>query len=349
MSIESRTEKILELAHQIENFQFCSPSADPDEQDAVVYGFKQLAKRFIGHARKIRNQDLQNSIGEINTDIENNIYEAFDLHSNLLVIIDDVREILSQPSVEWATLQEVIDSSDIDKMLVDEETVTTFHGEVISIEEAIRRFDIAPIVRRFGTWAVTTDGVESLITSYSFRFDRVREPDWVDHMRDKRWVNIHDFVNALTFAQELLQGRSRYLKSGQPLKVFLCHAKEDKPAVIEIFNKLFVNGIQPWMDVKNILPGQDWSFEIKKAVRNSDVVIVFLSRKSVDKTGYVQKEIKIALDAADERPEGRIYLIPAKIEDCNVPDRMSDKHWVDLYTDEGFDLLMQSLYSCANS
>jgi hypothetical protein len=115
MNIESRAEKILELANQIENFRFCSPSDDPDEQDAVVYGFKHLVKRFIGHARKIQNQDFQTSIGQINADIENNIYEAYDLHSDLQVIIDDIRELLSKPSVEWSVLQtEFIDSSVIE-------------------------------------------------------------------------------------------------------------------------------------------------------------------------------------------------------------------------------------------
>jgi hypothetical protein len=39
----------------------------------------------------------------------------------------------------------------------------------------------------------------------------------------------------------------------------------------------------------------------------------------VTKTGFVQKEIKIAPDAADEQPEGRIYIIPVRLEDCDVP------------------------------
>jgi len=117
MNAESKATKILELAGQIEHFRFCSPSADPDEQDAVVYGFKHLAKRFIGYARKLQNQDLQNSIGQINTDIENSIYEAYDLHSDLLVIIDDIREALSKTPVEWSALQnEFVDSSVIEKL-----------------------------------------------------------------------------------------------------------------------------------------------------------------------------------------------------------------------------------------
>jgi hypothetical protein len=113
----SKATIILELAEQIENFRFCSPSDDPDEQDAVVYGFKFLAKRFIGHARKIQNQDFQNSLGQINVDIENDIREAYDLRSDLQVVIDDIRELLSQPNIEWSAIQnEYIDSSIIEKL-----------------------------------------------------------------------------------------------------------------------------------------------------------------------------------------------------------------------------------------
>jgi hypothetical protein len=115
--MEPKTTELLDLAEQIENFRFCSPSADTDEQTAAVYGFKYLAKRFIGHARKIQNQDIQNSIAQINTDIEDSIYQAYDLNSDLQVIIDDIRDLLLEPSVKWSVVQtEFIDSSIIENL-----------------------------------------------------------------------------------------------------------------------------------------------------------------------------------------------------------------------------------------
>jgi len=228
-----------------------------------------------------------------------------------------------------------------------EETVTTVHGEIISMEEAVRRFEISPIIKRFGTWVVTTFGVECLSISYPVQFHRVNETDWASHLETKKWVVLEDFVKALRYARELQEKRDVFKREGKPLKVFLCHAQEDKSDVRKIYNELVANGIEPWLDEKSILPGQDWTYEIKKAVKSSDIVIIFLSNKSVDKTGYVQKEIKIALDAADERPEGKIFLIPAKIEECKIPDRLSSRQWVDLQSEDGFERLMQSLYVCA--
>ena len=84
------------------------------------------------------------------------------------------------------------------------------------------------------------------------------------------------------------------------------------------------------------MAGQDWDFEIRKAVKGSDVVIVCLSRSSVTKAGYVQKEIRAALDVADEKPDGDIFLIPLRLETCNVPDRLKKLHWVDLFAPTGY-------------
>ena len=129
----------------------------------------------------------------------------------------------------------------------------------------------------------------------------------------------------------------------RPLKVFLCHASGDKPPVRDLYKRLTVEGVDAWLDKEKLLPGQDWRLEIPKAVREADVVVVCLSNKSVTKEGYVQKEIKFALDIAEEKPEGTIFLIPARLEDCAVPDRLSRWQWVDLYEENGFVQLLRSL------
>ena len=127
------------------------------------------------------------------------------------------------------------------------------------------------------------------------------------------------------------------------LRVFLCHASGDKPKVRTLYHQLCKDGINPWLDEENLLPGQDWQMEISKAVRNSDVVIVCLSKGSVAKTGYVQKEIKQVLDVADEQPEGTIFVVPLKLEECDVPERLKRWQWVNLFDDNGYQRLVRSL------
>ena len=129
----------------------------------------------------------------------------------------------------------------------------------------------------------------------------------------------------------------------RPLKVFLCHASGDKSVVRVLYQRLLRDGVDAWLDQEKLLPGQDWQLEIPKAVRESDVVIVCLSNKSITKEGYVQKEIKFALDIATEKPEGTIFIIPARLEECNVPLQFASWQWVDLFESNGYERLMLSL------
>lgn len=127
------------------------------------------------------------------------------------------------------------------------------------------------------------------------------------------------------------------------LKVFLCHASADKPKVRELYRYLRRRGIKPWFDEMDLIGGQDWQVEIPKAIAISDAIIICLTKNSIDKEGYVQKEIKFALDKALEMPEGRIYLIPVRFEECEVPFSLSRYQWVDLFDEIGFTRLMRSL------
>jgi uncharacterized protein (TIGR00725 family) len=128
------------------------------------------------------------------------------------------------------------------------------------------------------------------------------------------------------------------------LRVFLCHSSGDKPAVSELYQRLKVEqGMVPWLDQEMLLPSQDWNYEIMKAVQASHVVLVCLSKSSISKEGYVNKEIKMALDIADEKPEGTIFLIPLKLEECELPRRLSQWQALNYFDHGAFDRLLQSL------
>jgi hypothetical protein len=124
---------------------------------------------------------------------------------------------------------------------------------------------------------------------------------------------------------------------------FLCHASGDKELVRALHHRLSAEGVRVWFDETNLLPGQDWEREIRKAVRAVDVVLVCLSPRSINKSGFVQKEIKYALDVADEKPDGRIFIVPVRIEECDVPERLRRWHWVDLFSTEGYEKLLAVL------
>lgn len=78
-----------------------------------------------------------------------------------------------------------------------------------------------------------------------------------------------------------------------------------------------------------------------------------LSKNSIEKEGYYQKEIKKVLDVADQKPEGTIFIIPLRLNDCKPPRRLSKWQYVDYFPksarDKTYSYLLQSLLSRGKS
>ncbi len=127
--------------------------------------------------------------------------------------------------------------------------------------------------------------------------------------------------------------------------VFLSYSKQDVNQVRELYDRLVHHSVPVWMDERNLLPGQDWESEIKKAIRKSAAILMCLSSKWAHTRGYVQKELKLALDTLEQIPEGKIFLIPVKLDDCVVPDSLSHLQWVELFDPDGLGKLQAALAS----
>jgi hypothetical protein len=128
----------------------------------------------------------------------------------------------------------------------------------------------------------------------------------------------------------------------RPLSVFLCHAHADREAVRGLYARLIADGVDAWLDKAKLLPGQDWELEIRKVVREADVVVVCLS-KQFNQAGFRQKEVRLALDTAMEKPEGEIFIIPARLEECETLESLRKWHWVDLFEIDGYRMLLRAL------
>jgi len=127
------------------------------------------------------------------------------------------------------------------------------------------------------------------------------------------------------------------------LKVFLCHASENKPIVRALYEDLVAAGYEPWFDSEVLLPGMDWDREIKLGLEASDAVIVCVSSVLVDKEGYIQKELRFAQDFQSQKPPGTIFLIPLRLDDCKLPYELRDIQWGEYSTPDGFERLVRSL------
>jgi hypothetical protein len=129
--------------------------------------------------------------------------------------------------------------------------------------------------------------------------------------------------------------------------IFLSYAHEDKPQVDDVYRQLKGAGLTPWMDhppdpyaMDGIPPGVDWDVHIRQKLRDASLVLVFLSSRSVEKTGYIQREYRIALGLLAEKPTGQQWLIPVRFDDCKPPAHRVDGvsldqlNWYDLTSDD---------------
>jgi hypothetical protein len=123
--------------------------------------------------------------------------------------------------------------------------------------------------------------------------------------------------------------------AGSELIPFLCYAKENSLGVREFRERLKTeNWIDPWFDEEDILPGQKWEERVIEAVHQSHAVIIFLSSTAVRKEGFFHRELKLALDTAAEKPDGTIFIIPIRLDVCDVPVRLRPYQYVDYFGDE---------------
>ncbi len=117
------------------------------------------------------------------------------------------------------------------------------------------------------------------------------------------------------------------------MRVFISHAPEDAAIAKQLYHDLNqLPDIELWMADMDLLPGQDRKREIQKAIRESRYVIAVLSRRSMEQAGSVHREMRLALDELDEMPEGEIFIIPVRVDECSpAHDRLRDIRSADLF------------------
>ena len=112
-------------------------------------------------------------------------------------------------------------------------------------------------------------------------------------------------------------------------KVFISYAKENIEVAERIYYMLQTKGYIPWLDKYNLKVGQQWDVEIKRALKEADFIIILLSSISVAKRGYVQREFRLVLNYCEEKLDSDIYIIPIKLDACDVPDRLARFQYIE--------------------
>jgi hypothetical protein len=127
------------------------------------------------------------------------------------------------------------------------------------------------------------------------------------------------------------------------LQVFLLYARSDEESVRGLYRRLVKEGADVWWDQEKLCPGQDWAYEIRKAIHRSDMVVACLSKEFNRQGGFRHEELRIALEKANSLPDGTTFLIPARLEPCDLPEALRRWQCVDLFEADGYKKLTSTL------
>jgi hypothetical protein len=108
-------------------------------------------------------------------------------------------------------------------------------------------------------------------------------------------------------------------------QIFVSYSRADTDFVNNLINDLIDQGLNVWLDQRNIGAGQRWDNTIQEALQSSDVFVIILSPSSVASENVLD-ELSYAL-SANKR------IIPVLYRDCQIPYRIARVQFVDLRTD----------------
>lgn len=139
------------------------------------------------------------------------------------------------------------------------------------------------------------------------------------------------------------------MTESRKLRVFLCYGSQDERIVHLIYEHLLKEKwIDPWMDKENLLPGQNRELKLKEELNSADIVLLCLSSQSLEQEGSFHREIKLVDDFAKEKPEASIFVIPVRLDDCEMPHILRHRQSVKFFSSEvdrglGYELIYKSM------
>lgn len=125
--------------------------------------------------------------------------------------------------------------------------------------------------------------------------------------------------------------------------IFVSYAHPDLAIVRKLVAFLKSAGLEVWFDKEKLLAGQDWESEITKAIKQCSLFLVNISSNSLERRGVYQKEIRIALEVAQTIPPSQLYMMPVRLNECDIPDHLTRYHVLPLFEEGGPDVLIKSI------
>lgn len=110
--------------------------------------------------------------------------------------------------------------------------------------------------------------------------------------------------------------------------VFISHSSKDKPIADGVCATLEQNGLRCWIAPRDIVPGEEWSTAIVRALEQVKVFVLVLSH-AANESHQISREVERAV-------HNSLPIIPYRIENIRPTDALeyfiSTPHWLDAFS-----------------
>lgn len=113
----------------------------------------------------------------------------------------------------------------------------------------------------------------------------------------------------------------------QARSVFIIYSREDIAIAKELATFLHEVGLDPWLDVEQLVPGQIWRQAIVKAMQESGVAVVLLS-ESLYASKAAMAELGAATKVITARDKNIFPILPVRLDSTEVPKDLATVQWV---------------------
>lgn len=110
------------------------------------------------------------------------------------------------------------------------------------------------------------------------------------------------------------------------VRVFVCHASEDKPVARELAPRLSSHGAEVGLDEWEICVGDSIVEKINTGLESASHLAILLSANSVNKP-WVTREISAAL--MRQLATASVTTLPIRLDNCTIPAILSDIKYAD--------------------
>ena len=177
--------------------------------------------------------------------------------------------------------------------------------------------------------------VEKIASNLQMAYDKYCSGNIPETTEEKSKFDA-EIINSKNQIKELFSEKT-------PPNVFISYAREDVQKVNKLYEGLIEYGFNAWKDDKSLMIGDNFDSKIEDAIETSDFAIVCLSKKSVSKIGYINKEFRMIVNTSKYRPFDIPYTLPIKLDGCTPPKEFKKFHWLDVSDFEEFNFFIDKL------